>query len=105
MKILKNFERDGLTFDVVNARFVKPLDTELLQSLESEYVITLEDNMLFGGFGLMVNAALNDMNKTCKVKNFAYKDEFIPQGGVSQLQALYGDDENEIEKYILDVLK
>ena len=105
MKILKNLESKGITFDVVNARFVKPLDTELLQSLESEQVITLEDNMLFGGFGLMVNAALNDMNKPCKVKNFAYKDEFIPQGSVSQLQALYGVNENEIEKYILDILK
>ncbi len=105
MKILKNLEREGITFDVINARFVKPLDMELLQSLESEYVVTLEDNMLFGGFGLMVNGALNDMNKLCKVKNFAYKDEFIPQGSVSQLQALYGVNENEIEKYILDVLK
>jgi 1-deoxy-D-xylulose-5-phosphate synthase len=105
MKILKNLEREGLSFNVVNARFVKPLDVELLQNLESEHVITLEDNMLLGGFGSMVNGALNEMGKPCKVKNFAYRDSFIPQGGVAQLQALYGVNEEEIEKYILGVLK
>ncbi len=105
MKILKNLEKQGLSFDVVNARFVKPLDFALLKALESTHIVTIEDNVLSGGFGSMVNGALNDLQKTCTIKNFAYKDEFIPQGSVSQLQALYGVNEEEIEKYVSDVLR
>jgi len=42
------------------------------------------------------------MGKTCKVKNFAYRDEFIPQGKVSDLQREYGVSCQEIEEYIQD---
>lgn len=105
MRILKHLEPQGITFDVVNARFVKPLDTELLQSLQSEIIVTMEDNMQLGGFGAMVNNELIALQKKCRIKNFAYKDAFIPQGSVSQLQALYGVNEEEIEVYIREALQ
>ncbi len=104
MKILHNVEKEGKSFDVVNARFVKPLDKELLQALDSEYVVTIEDNVFLGGFGTMVNSELLRMDKTCKIKNFAYRDEFIPQGSISSLQGAYGVNCKDIENYILDVL-
>ena len=40
----------------------------------------------------------------CKIKNFAYRDEFIPQGTISQLQSDYGVNCQEIESYLMDVL-
>jgi len=104
MKVLKALEKTGKSFNIVNARFVKPLDTQMLQSIDSEYVVTMEDNVALGGFGMMVNGELLRLNKTCKVKNFAYRDEFIPQGSVSALQSEYGVDCKEIEKYLLEVL-
>ena len=104
MKVLKNLEKQGKTFDVVNARFVKPLDTELLRNLQSEYVLTIEDNVFLGGLGAMINNALMRLEKNCKMKNFAYRDEFIPQGGVGDLQREYGVDCKEIEAYISEVL-
>ena len=104
MKALKSLEKQGKTFDVVNARFVKPLDTELLRNLQSEYVLTIEDNVFLGGLGAMINNALMRLEKSCKMKNFAYRDEFIPQGGVGDLQCEYGVDCKEIEAYISDVL-
>ena len=104
MRILQELQSKGMDFNVVNARFVKPLDRELLESLQSEYVITLEDNVLLGGFGSMVNNALIESGKPCKIKNFAYRDEFIPQGSIGQLQQEYGVNSKEIQAYIESVL-
>lgn len=104
MKVLANLQKQGKEFNVINARFVKPLDTELLRNLQSDYVITLEDNVYLGGFGSMVNGAILQMDKPCKLKNFAYSDEFIPQGSVSELQGRFGVNCQEIENYILEIL-
>lgn len=104
MKVLQDLQKQGKDFDIVNARFVKPLDMKLLQELTSDYIVTLEDNVFLGGFGSMVNNALLSFEKTCKIKNFAYRDEFIPQGSVSSLQSEYGVGCKEIEKYIASVL-
>ena len=104
MKVLQNLEKQGKSFDLINARFVKPLDIELLRSLESERVVTLEDNVYLGGLGAMIGNALQHLEKPCKIKSFAYRDEFIPQGGVAALQKAYGVDCEELEKYLLDSL-
>ena len=104
MKIVQALQEKGLNADVVNARFVKPLDTELLKNMQSEYVVTMEDNVLLGGMGSMINNALISMQKPCKIKNFAYRDEFIVQGSISALQAEYGVNCKEIQEYIESVL-
>lgn len=109
MKIWKNLNEKGLDFDVVNARFVKPLDRELLAGLKSGRVITIEDNVSIGGLGQMIDAALTDSEretgKNFIVKNFAYRDEFIPQGNVGDLQREYGVSCEEIESYISESFK
>ena len=97
-------EKQGKSFNVVNARFVKPLDEECLKNIESEYIVTMEDNVACGGFGSAVNNALISMQKGCKIKNFAYRDEFIPQGSVAFLQGEYGVNCKEIEEFIASVL-
>ena len=100
MKALEKLNARGIDFDIVNARFVKPLDTELLRNLESRFLVTIEDNVFLGGFGQMVDAALTGAGAQISVKNFAYRDEFIPQGEVGNLQKEYGVDCEEIERYI-----
>ena len=104
MEILQNLKSQGLDFDVVNARFVKPLDERLLKDLRSGYVVTLEDNVQLGGFGSMVCSKLNEIREDIKVKSFAYRDEFIQQGTVSGLQREYGVNSTDIEEYIKSVL-
>ena len=104
MKIAQNLQAQGFDFDIVNARFVKPLDEELLKGLTSDYVITMEDNVALGGFGAMVTSKWLELGKTGKIKNFAYRDEFIHQGGVSSLQAEFGVNCKEIEQYVLDAI-
>jgi 1-deoxy-D-xylulose-5-phosphate synthase len=105
MKILKNLQGLGMDFDVINARFVKPLDEGFIQNTDSDYVITLEDNVFNGGFGQALSVALINAGKTCKIKNYAYHDVFIPQGGVSSLQSQFGVNCKEIEEYIKSVFE
>ena len=104
MQLLQKLEKQGKSFDIINARFVKPLDLETLQNLQSEFVITIEDNVFLGGFGGMVNNELLRMNKPLKMKNFAYRDQFVEQGSIFALQKKYGVNSDEIEKYLLEIL-
>ena len=88
----------GINITVINARFVKPLDTDMLDGLKERYIITVEDNMLAGGFGSLVNGYLSGKEKV--VKSFAYADEFIPQGSVQELMAERGVNGKNIADYI-----
>ncbi len=91
-------ETTGVNFDVVNARFVKPLDEELLSNIYSKNIVTIEDNVRMGGLGDQINRFYLNCGK--KIKNFAYFDKFIPQGSISQLQKDYGLNAQEIADYI-----
>lgn len=84
---------------VVNARFVKPLDIQLLESLNEKVILTIEDNQLIGGFGSSICNYFSDDN-TVKVKCFGCADEFIPHGTVEELTKEFGADKNAIIKYI-----
>ena len=64
----------------------------------------MEDNVFLGGFGSAVNGELIKLGKPCKIKNFAYRDEFIPQGTIADLQRDYGVSCQEIQSYIADIL-
>ena len=105
MKVLNELKKDNKEFDIVNARFVKPLDEVLLQNLQSKYVITIEDNMLVGGFGSIINTYAITREKDWQIKNFAYEDRFIPQGNIQDLQAKYGVNCKEIQAYVEKILK
>ena len=103
MKILQGLEAEGKAFNVVNARFVKPLDEDLLNSLKGT-VVTVVDNVEIGGFGSLVTGYLTKKQSGCKIKTFAYEDKFIPQGGIAQLQREYGVDCEKIKAFIVDNL-
>lgn len=100
--ILAQLKPGGKPFTLINARFVKPLDKATLDSLRASVVITLEDNMLLGGFGESIASYYCNTKK--KVYPFAYRDRFIPQGSVSALMKESGVDEEEIRSLIVDCL-
>ena len=99
MQALQIAEKGGRTASLINARFIKPLDKKMLSSLGEKRIITVEDNVLIGGFGSLVCEYFAQSGKI--VKNFAYCDKFIPQGGVSELMDEYGLDTAAIADYIL----
>ena len=99
MKALETMQKKGKMFGVVNARCVKPLDESFLKNCKAKTIVTVEDNVSIGGFGSMVSAYFSTNMAIC-VKNFAYKDAFIEQGGISILQKEYGVNLDEIIEYI-----
>lgn len=86
---------------VVNARFVKPLDIRMLDSLNKKLLITIEDNQLLGGFGSSICGYFAD-DGSVNVKCFGCVDEFIPHGSVEELTKEFGAYKTAIIKYIDD---
>ncbi|MBI3736083.1 1-deoxy-D-xylulose-5-phosphate synthase, partial [Candidatus Sumerlaeota bacterium] len=78
---------DGIEVGVVNARFVKPLDRELLRELckNYEHLITLEDHVKMGGFGSAVNEALVEMGLPRRAHILGIPDEFVGHGNQDRL--------------------
>lgn len=105
MQILQSLLADGKEIDVISARSIKPLDEEFLMHTTASHIVTIEDNVLLGGFGSMVALELLKRDNAPILKNFAYKDAFIPQGTVADLQREYGVDVKEIEAYIREALR
>lgn len=87
--------KDGLDIGVVNARFLRPLDTEtILKAIqETGFVITVEENMLNGGFGSAVLEAANDAGlPTEHVRRLGVPDRFIEHGERGELLSELGLD-------------
>lgn len=93
-------EREKMDFTLVNARFLKPLDEELLIGARHKYVITIEDNVLYGGLGDAVGRFYRNSEKV--LKSFGFYDRFIPHGEPRSLAEQYGIDPKEILQYVRD---
>jgi 1-deoxy-D-xylulose-5-phosphate synthase len=98
LKAAERLESEGVSALVVNARFVKPLDKEILLSIAARVpkIVTVEENVLQGGFGSSVVECLNDAEIGAKVKRLGIADRFVEQGGIDRLKARYGIDEKGI---------
>jgi len=87
-------ERLGISTTVVNARFAKPLDVELLAALAPKhtFVATIEDHALQGGFGSAVLEAINDNHISLQhsIFRFGVQDEFVPHASQSEQQQANG---------------
>jgi 1-deoxy-D-xylulose-5-phosphate synthase len=85
----------GIAATVVNCRFVKPLDVDLICSLATRIprVITIEENVRHGGFGSAVLEALSDEGLTgVQVERIGVADTFVEHGPQQLLRSLYGID-------------
>ncbi|MDQ8183975.1 1-deoxy-D-xylulose-5-phosphate synthase [Pelagicoccus sp. SDUM812002] len=84
---------DGLGVAVVNARFIKPLDSELLLShaKQTKLLVTMEDGVKSGGFGSLVAETLADEGIATPLARIAWPDEFVGHGdSVADLRARHG---------------
>jgi 1-deoxy-D-xylulose-5-phosphate synthase len=86
-------EADGLSVALINARFCKPLDLDLLGKYGqiAKVVCTIEDHVLMGGFGSAVLEAYADRHITTPVVRIGWPDQFIEHATTNQdLQDKYG---------------
>ena len=104
--VKEKLNKMGIKVSVVNACFIKPIDKELINEfvLKGYSIVTLEDNVLHGGFGSMVLEHINQLDKKVKILNLGFKDEFIEQGNVNILYKMCGLDVKGIVNSILDII-
>jgi len=94
----------GVEVSVVDPRFVKPLDVDLIcnMSTDSPLVVTAEENALQGGFGSSVLELLSDSGIMSPVVRIGIPDQYVEQGTQAELRALLGIDASGIVKKILE---
>ncbi len=96
-KELKN--NHNLAATVVNCRFVKPLDSDLICALSKKipHIITIEEHVLHGGFGSAVLECLAESGITgCCIKRIGIPDKFVEHGAPDILRSKYGIDAHAI---------
>jgi 1-deoxy-D-xylulose-5-phosphate synthase len=94
LKAAEDLDAEGISTAVVNARFVKPLDSALLEGLAArfKYIVTIEENTVMGGFGSAVLEFFASKGLRPHVAVHGIKDEFIEHGAPSELQKALGLD-------------
>jgi 1-deoxy-D-xylulose-5-phosphate synthase len=104
----KKLRSRGIEAGLTNVRFVKPLDKEAILSAVGKVkkLVTLEDNVLEGGYGAMVNGLLAEEGKSdIKVLNIGWPDKFIEQGSTTELFEKYGLDPESIAERVCGFLE
>ena len=107
LKAAHLLEKEGLSAAVVNARFVKPLDRELILNLARRIkkVVTVEENVLQGGFGAAVLELLAQEGLNIPVKMIGLPDKFIEHGAPDLLREKYGLTPQGIAQNVLSWLE
>ncbi|NVM57728.1 MAG: hypothetical protein HWN51_06380, partial [Desulfobacterales bacterium] len=104
----KHLEAQKISVMVVNSRFVKPLDTELITSLARKipYIVTVEENVVQGGFGSAVLEFLADEGITGnRILRLGIHDTFVEHGSQEVLRAKYGIDTPGIVKAVSNMVR
>ena len=107
IKAADELSAKGITPAVINGRFVKPLDSELLldTARRIKYLITVEENVLSGGFGSSVSSLLQEAGLTdVRVKMIGIPDIYVEHGTPTILREKYGLDSNGIVRETLALL-
>ncbi|NER21258.1 MAG: 1-deoxy-D-xylulose-5-phosphate synthase [Symploca sp. SIO1B1] len=104
MQVAEILSEHGIEATVVNARFVKPLDTELILPLAERIgkVVTLEEGCLMGGFGSAVAEALQDKQILVPVKRFGVPDKLVDHAKPDESKADLGLSSAQIAQQVRD---
>jgi 1-deoxy-D-xylulose-5-phosphate synthase len=102
LEAAEKLEASGIRATVINARFVKPLDEELICCLaaEKQFLVTAEEGTEAGGFGAMATSLLHDRKIPTQILRIAVPDRIIPHGAPNLLHAKYGLDVDGIVQRI-----
>lgn len=91
-QVYEGLKKRGMNPTLVNARFVKPLDTELLDELSKDHTlfVTVEENVKNGGFGEHVSSYMESCHPGLQVLPIAIWDRFVEHGNVDSLRTKIG---------------
>ena len=96
--VREKWKEAGFSCTLANGRFVKPIDTELLDRLAERHsrLVTLEENVLQGGYGLAVTAYIHEHYPWIRVLNIALPDAYVEHRNVSRLRECLGIDSDSV---------
>ena len=94
----------GLSCTLVNARFVKPMDEEMMCRLSATHrlIVTMEENVESGGFGERVRTFADEQELPGQILSITIPDEYVEHGNVELLKKEIGIDEESVTKRILE---
>ncbi|MEJ8553684.1 1-deoxy-D-xylulose-5-phosphate synthase [Tepidibacter sp. Z1-5] len=97
----------GINVTLINGRFLKPLDYKMIEDIHKEYdyIVTVEDNVLIGGFGSSISCYLSKLGYKGKLINIGFEDKFIEHGNVDILYDKYGLSAPKIAQKIIQEIK
>ncbi len=103
MEVAQKLEEHGKKVTVVNMRFVQPWDKERIDQLNSTHrlIVTMEENVLNGGFGEKIAAYVSRKNYSMQVLNIGIPNQFVEHGTISELKRILGIDRDGIIASIL----
>ena len=94
-------KKENINVQVINARFLKPIDEEnIIKWIGNTKIITIEDNIIRGGLGSTILEILHKYNKKNEIKILGYPEKFIKQGTVNEIEKKYNLDTESIIKII-----
>lgn len=106
-EVYEKLKEEGHEITLVNARFIKPLDEELLRNLAEKHtaVITLEEHVFQGGYGQAVSSFyMRNGIVNVQVRNLAIEDIFVEHGKVCELRKMLGIDTESVCRVIKEYL-
>ncbi len=102
-RVRRKIKETGYNCSLINARFVKPLDREMLEYLAKDHrlFVTIEENVLTGGFGEQVMDYVSSSGLNVHVRNIGISDDYVEHGNVELLRKEVGLDRDTIVKQTL----
>ncbi|MPM77068.1 1-deoxy-D-xylulose-5-phosphate synthase [bioreactor metagenome] len=94
--------KDNINPTIVNARFLKPVDEKILKEMFSKHktVITIEDNVITGGFGSRINKFIIDNKLNLNIVNMGLPEQYVPHGSADEIYDSIGLSPNKIAQKI-----
>ena len=106
-RVRKKIKETGYSCSLVNARFVKPLDKDMLEQFAKDHslFVTIEENVITGGFGEQVMDYVSSAKLDVHVRNIGISDDYVEHGNVEILRKEVGlDCETIVKQAISDYL-
>ena len=96
--VWKAMKEAGYRCSLINARFAKPLDTEMIRDLcrDHQLIVTIEENVLAGGFGEQVVQYVMQSGEKTRVRTIGISDDYVEHGNVEVLRKEVGLDQETI---------
>lgn len=96
--VRQKLKAEGWNCTLANGRFIKPFDKKLIDDLAASHwlIVTMEENVLQGGFGCLINGYIHEHYPNVKILNIALPDAYVEHGNVSLLRKGLGIDSDSI---------